>query len=244
MSPLKQITSYTVERSHLISSSSPAKSNLKMSNKRRLNFDDTDTERCLEAPATAPLVATSPSGSDPEVDLFDMDFSNMDFLGENFSISELLVDFDLGCEGSTLNAPMETVSGYVHCFTGSVSVNGKHKFIVFCSYSILNHRLSPEPGNGNLEPDQTMSEYTTTVNEVIKGKDMITQGGLYSGLLLIIKYAFTLSTHFLMLHLQEMKPTPLQQRSLTKCIPILSHGTFVLLFLHLMQSYSRFFMMC
>lgn len=123
ISPLKQITSYSVERSHLISSSSPVKSNLKMSNKRdhvkgRLNFDDTDTEMCLEAPATADLVSTSPSGSEPEVDLFDMDFSNLDFLGENFTLSELLVDFDLGCEGSTNhclsqapNAPIETVSG-------------------------------------------------------------------------------------------------------------------------------------
>ncbi|VVB05617.1 unnamed protein product [Arabis nemorensis] len=153
ISPLKQITSYSVERSHLVSSSSPVQSNLKISNRRdhvrgRLNFDDTDTEKCLEAPATAaPLVATSPSGSDPEVDLFDMDLFDMEFLGENFSISEMLVDFDLACEGSTLNAPIETPSG-----------------------------LSPELGNCILETDQTMSEYTT-MNEVIQGKDMSTQGG-------------------------------------------------------------------
>ncbi|XP_009103901.1 uncharacterized protein LOC103829962 [Brassica rapa] len=115
ISPLKQITSYTMERSQLISSSSssPVKSNLKMSNKRdhvkgRLNFDDTDTDMCLEAaPTTAYLASSSPSGSEPEVDLSDIDFS---ILAEDFSFSELLVDFDIGFEGSTHKTPIETVS--------------------------------------------------------------------------------------------------------------------------------------
>ncbi|KAG2251997.1 hypothetical protein Bca52824_082133 [Brassica carinata] len=113
ISPLKQITSYTMERSHLISSSSPVKSNLKMSNKRdhvkgRLNFDDTDTDMCLEAaPTTADLASSSPSGSEQEVDLSDIDFS---ILAEDFSFSELLVDFDIGFEGSTHRTPIGTVS--------------------------------------------------------------------------------------------------------------------------------------
>ncbi|RID54285.1 hypothetical protein BRARA_G01619 [Brassica rapa] len=113
ISPLKQITSYTMERSQLISSSSPVKSNLKMSNKRdnvkgRLNFDDTDTDMCLEAaPTTAYLASSSPSGSEPEIDLSDIDFS---ILAEDFSFSELLVDFDIGFEGSTHKTPIETVS--------------------------------------------------------------------------------------------------------------------------------------
>ncbi|CAN7051896.1 unnamed protein product, partial [Brassica rapa subsp. trilocularis] len=112
ISPLKQITSYTMERSQLISSS-PVKSNLKMSNKRdhvkgRLNFDDTDTDMCLEAaPTTADLASSSLSGSEPEVDLSDIDFS---ILAEDFSFSELLVDFDIGFEGSTHKTPIETVS--------------------------------------------------------------------------------------------------------------------------------------
>ncbi|CAA7046198.1 unnamed protein product [Microthlaspi erraticum] len=84
---------------------------------------------CLEAPAgTADLASTSPSQSEPEVDLSDIDFS---ILGEDFSFSELLVDFDLGFKGSTPNAPTETVSG-----------------------------SSPESGNGDIEHDQAMSEYT------------------------------------------------------------------------------------
>ncbi|CAN8254603.1 unnamed protein product [Cochlearia groenlandica] len=109
ISPLKQITSYSVERSHLISSSSPVKPNLRRDHVRgKLNFDDTDTERFLEPPVTADLASTSsPSGvSEPEVDLSDIDFS---ILGENFSFSELL--FDIGCEGSTPYTPTETNPG-------------------------------------------------------------------------------------------------------------------------------------
>ncbi|XP_023638316.1 uncharacterized protein LOC111830487 [Capsella rubella] len=159
ISPLKQITSYSVERSHLVSSSSPVKSTLKMSNKRdhvkgKLNFDDADTEMCLEAPTTEDLVSASPSGSEPEVDLFDMDFSNLDFLGENYTLSELLVDFDLGCGGSTnncllqaSNAPIETVP-----------------------WSSLGS------GGGNLESDQSFLEYTSTETEVTQEKDMNSQG--------------------------------------------------------------------
>uniref|UniRef100_A0A1J3JBH8 Uncharacterized protein n=1 Tax=Noccaea caerulescens TaxID=107243 RepID=A0A1J3JBH8_NOCCA len=101
ISPLKEITSYTVERSRLISSSSsPLKSSSKRDHvKGKLNFDDTDaTEMSLQAPAAGNLASSSPSVSDPEVDLSDIDFS---ILGEDFSFSELLVDFDLGCEGST-----------------------------------------------------------------------------------------------------------------------------------------------
>ncbi|KAG7560792.1 hypothetical protein ISN45_Aa05g022820 [Arabidopsis thaliana x Arabidopsis arenosa] len=159
ISPLKQITSYSVERSHLISSSSPVKSNLKMSNKRdhvkgKLNFDDTDTEMCLEAPASTDLVSTSPSGSEPEVDLFDMDFSNLDFLGENFTLSELLVDFDLGCEGSTNHCLSQTPNQTIETVSGS----------------------SPESGDTNLEFDQAFLEYTSTMTEVIQGKDMSSQG--------------------------------------------------------------------
>lgn len=80
ISPIKQITSYTMDMSHCISFSSPVKSNLKTSNKRdhvkgRLNFDDTDTWMCLEAaPATADWASTSPFGSDLEVDVSDIDF--------------------------------------------------------------------------------------------------------------------------------------------------------------------------
>ena len=112
-----------------------------MSNKRdnvkgRLNFDDTDTDMCLEAaPTTAYLASSSPSGSEPEIDLSDIDFS---ILAEDFSFSELLVDFDIGFEGSTHKTPIETVSWYVLCFVVSFSVNGYY-LLLFAHYPFLNH---------------------------------------------------------------------------------------------------------
>ncbi|XP_010553261.1 PREDICTED: uncharacterized protein LOC104823393 isoform X2 [Tarenaya hassleriana] len=146
VSPLKQITSYTVERSHVISSS-PAKSNKGGHAKGRLDFGDSSM--------ATDVVSTSPSGSEQETDFFDMDFPNLEILGENFSFSELLGDFDLGYEVAVdpclplpSNVPEETVSG-----------------------------SSPESGDGNLgPPDPVLSEYTSTVTEVIQGKDVNTQG--------------------------------------------------------------------
>ncbi|CAN6995614.1 unnamed protein product [Brassica rapa subsp. trilocularis] len=98
VSPHKQNPSYTVERSHMVSSFSPIKSNAKMSSKRdhvkgRLNFDDAEATMNLSPPASGDFVSTSSSGSEAEVDLFDIDF-----LSENFPFSEVLVDFDIACQ--------------------------------------------------------------------------------------------------------------------------------------------------
>ncbi|CAH8392630.1 unnamed protein product [Eruca vesicaria subsp. sativa] len=100
VSPHKQMTSYTMERNEMVSSVSPVQSNAMMSSKRdhvkgRLNFDDTEATMNLDAPpASGDLVSTSSSGSEPEVDLFDIDF-----LSDNFPFSEVLVDFDIACQG-------------------------------------------------------------------------------------------------------------------------------------------------
>lgn len=99
VSPHKQNPSYTVERSHMVSSFSPVKSNANMSSKRdhakgRLNFDDIDATTNLSPPASGDFVSTSSSGSEAEVDLFDIDF-----LSDNFPFSEVLVDFDIACQG-------------------------------------------------------------------------------------------------------------------------------------------------
>uniref|UniRef100_M4CLQ9 LisH domain-containing protein n=1 Tax=Brassica campestris TaxID=3711 RepID=M4CLQ9_BRACM len=74
-------------------------SNAKMSSKRdhvkgRLNFDDAEATMNLSPPASGDFVSTSSSGSEAEVDLFDIDF-----LSENFPFSEVLVDFDIACQG-------------------------------------------------------------------------------------------------------------------------------------------------
>lgn len=104
VSPHKHIGSYTVERSHMVSSFSPVKSSKRDHVKGRLNFDDTETEATMDfdAPPNGDhLVSASSSGSEAETDLFDIDFSNIDLLSENFPFSELLVDFDLDGEGMT-----------------------------------------------------------------------------------------------------------------------------------------------
>ncbi|CAA7052202.1 unnamed protein product [Microthlaspi erraticum] len=151
VSPHKQIGSYTVERSHMVSSFSPSKRNHV---KGRLNFDDTEATMHFDAPLNGDnLVSASSSGSEAETDLFDLDFSNIDLLSENFPFSELLFDFDLGCEGMT--DPCLPQSNF-HIETASGS--------------------SPESMSGNLVPDQVMSEYTSTVTEMIQGKDINTQG--------------------------------------------------------------------
>ncbi|KFK36696.1 hypothetical protein AALP_AA4G157300 [Arabis alpina] len=157
VSPLKQIGSYTVERSHMVSSFSPVKSSKRDHVKGRLNFDDTEATMQLDAsPATGDLGSSS-SSSGSETDLFDIDFSNIDLLSQNFSFSELLVDFDIGCEeiqdpslphSSNSNYHIENASG------GS----------------------SPESMHENQVPDQLVSEYTSTVTETIQGNDMNTQG--------------------------------------------------------------------
>ncbi|CAN8316978.1 unnamed protein product [Cochlearia groenlandica] len=159
VSPHKQIGSYTVERSHMVSSFSPVKSNLQMPNKRdhvkgRLNFDDAEATMNLDAPSTREVVSASSSGSEAEADLFDIDFSNIDLLSENFPFSELLVDFDLDCEG--MSDPCLPQSSNFHIETAQGS--------------------SPEPMNKNLVSDQVVSEYTSTVTEMIQGKDTNTQG--------------------------------------------------------------------
>ncbi|KAG7643495.1 hypothetical protein ISN44_As02g032990 [Arabidopsis suecica] len=181
VSPLKQIASYTVERSHTVSSFSPVKSNLKMSSKRdhvkgRLNFDDTEATMHLDAPATVDMVSTSSSGSEAEADLFDIDFSNIDLLSEDFSFSELLFDFDIGCEEMSNHSLPQPSNFHIETASGS----------------------SPESRNTNLEPDQVVSEYTSTVTEMIQGKDMNTQG---SDSMTTVK-------------------------SITKCLRILSPGNF------------------
>nr|VDD15286.1 unnamed protein product [Brassica rapa] len=156
VSPNKQIGSYTVERSRIVSSFSPVKSSKRDHVKGRLNFDDDDEEATMhsDAPASGDLVSSSyssgsGSGSEAEVDLFDIDFLN-----ENFPFSEVLGDFDLGCEGITDSCLPQPSDFHMETASGS----------------------SPGSVNENLVPDQVVSEYTSTVTEMIQEKDMNTQG--------------------------------------------------------------------
>ncbi|KAI9153694.1 hypothetical protein LWI28_015118 [Acer negundo] len=155
VSPYKQMAFYTVERNHCISSSSPVKANSKRPSKRdhvkgRLDFDGSDVAVNSDKPIVNEI---STSESEIEADIFDMDLPNLDAFGANFSFSELLVDFDLDCQGldyscqQPFGASMDNVSGSSH-----------------------------ESGDANLGVDQVLSEYSSTVTEVLSGKDMHAQG--------------------------------------------------------------------
>lgn len=123
VSPYKQMAFYTVERNHCISSSSPVKTSLKRLNKRdhvkgRLDFDGSDVAMNMDKPITNEI---STSESEKEADIFDMDLPSLDAFGPNFSFSELLVDFDLDCEGidypcqptSDACTSLDNISGYL-----------------------------------------------------------------------------------------------------------------------------------
>lgn len=154
VSPNKQIM-YAMERSHCISSSSPIKTNFKRQSKRdhvkgRLDFDGSDVATNSDKPIVDE-VSTPESGK--EVDIFDIDLPNLDAFGD-FSFTEMLDDLDLDCEGidytyhPSLGASMDTVSG----------------------------SSSHESVDGNVGANQVMSEYTSTVTEVLSEKGMNMNG--------------------------------------------------------------------
>lgn len=191
VSPYKQMTVYTMERNHCISSSSPLKTNLTRLSKRdhvkgRLDFDGSDEAVNSDTPIVNEI---STSDSDKEADIFDMDFPNLDALGPNFSFSELLVDLDLDCEGigrpsqPSLSASMNNDSGCVfflllHSEKFYISLlYSQHTKLHLTIYSVLHMcRTSHESGNANMGVDQIVSEYSSTVTEVVAGKDINAEG--------------------------------------------------------------------
>ncbi|OMO66520.1 hypothetical protein CCACVL1_21101 [Corchorus capsularis] len=118
--------------------------------KGRLDFDGSDATVNVDKSITN---ETSTSESELDADIFDLDLSNLDAFGANFSFSELLVDLDLGCEGiaylgqPTLDPSADALSGSSH-----------------------------ESGEGNVGAAQVMSEFSSTFTEVFSEKDMNAQG--------------------------------------------------------------------
>ncbi|KAB2046683.1 hypothetical protein ES319_D01G252400v1 [Gossypium barbadense] len=157
VSPLKQVTCYTIEMNHCISSCSPVKTCSKRVGKRdhvksRLDFDGTEVMENVHKPMTN---ETSTSESEMDADLFDLDLPNLDALGANFSFSELLVDLDLGCDGTNGYPCEPTLATSGDALSGS----------------------SHESGNGNMGANQVMSEFSSTFREVFSEKDMNVQCG-------------------------------------------------------------------
>ncbi|KDP21439.1 hypothetical protein JCGZ_21910 [Jatropha curcas] len=154
VSPCKHVA-YTMESNHYISSTAPAKTTFERLSKRenvkgRLDFDGSDVMTTFDNPIVEEI---STSESDKEGDIFDIDLPNLDALGGNFSLSELLVDLDLGFVG--LGCPCQPILG------GSAdTVSGS----------------SHESRDGNLGADRVTSESSSTLTEVISGKDVNIQG--------------------------------------------------------------------
>ncbi|XAR68873.1 hypothetical protein NMG60_11000277 [Bertholletia excelsa] len=151
VSPAKQLTYYSIERNHCISSS-PAKTNLKRLNKRdhvkgRLDFDGSDTPKNPDKPiADGISMPESDKG-----DSFDLDLPNLDNFCADFSLGDLFVDFDL--DGDFL--PQPDVDSSPNSDSGSPpeQLNVDH----FCA----NH---------------VYSELSSTVTEILSEKDVNLQG--------------------------------------------------------------------
>lgn len=148
LTPSKQIAYYSIERNHCIASSSPVRRPSKRDHvKGRLDFDGLDVPTNSDKPE-ADGVPTSISNID--MDLFDDDLPNFDSLGVDFSLSELLLDFDIDCEGINYPCAPSFGSSLDHPISGS----------------------SQEYGDGNLGANQVLSELSSTVTEVLSEKDM------------------------------------------------------------------------
>ncbi|XP_030449882.1 uncharacterized protein LOC115672252 isoform X2 [Syzygium oleosum] len=153
VSPYKQGGLYTIERSHCVSSTSPAKTDLKRLHRRehvkgRLDFDNPDVSTSLgKEQADNPLTSQSQS----DVDIFDIDFPNLEAFGVSFS--EFLVDFDFDYDGMTTSSQPTSDASPV-----TISES------------------SPESRGNNLGAHQCLSESPGTVTEILSENDMNLSG--------------------------------------------------------------------
>ncbi|KAM7526425.1 hypothetical protein LguiA_016327 [Lonicera macranthoides] len=155
VSPMKQVSYYSIERNHCISSSSPIKTNIGRQSKRdhvkgRLDFDGSDVAMSSGKPISCGI---SVSESEKEGEMFDLDLPNLDAFGADFSLSEFLLDFDFDgagigyCSQPATDSSPESLSGSPHT-CGDVDVGA----------------------------NQVLSELSSTVTEILSEKDMNTPG--------------------------------------------------------------------
>ncbi|XP_022971327.1 uncharacterized protein LOC111470082 [Cucurbita maxima] len=154
ISPYKQVAYYSVERNHSILSPSPVKTNAKRLGKRdhvkgRLDFDVSDVPMSSDKGIENEIYVTE---SEKQLDIFDIDLPCLDVFGEDFSFNEMLADWDMDCEVTgcssvpTLGASTDTLSG------------------------------SHESMDCYVETNQMMSEYSSTVTQILSGKETNTEG--------------------------------------------------------------------
>ncbi|KAI3819063.1 hypothetical protein L1987_12885 [Smallanthus sonchifolius] len=113
VSPMKQVSYYSIERNHCITS--PMKPSSKRFTTRdhvkgRLDFDGSEPVTVNSEMLTSDENTESPS----EDDAFDFDLPNLDCLGADFNLTDLLGDFDLDanyfCQPDNGSSP-ESLSG-------------------------------------------------------------------------------------------------------------------------------------
>ncbi|XP_052177063.1 uncharacterized protein LOC127791242 [Diospyros lotus] len=148
VSPVKQLTYYSIERNQCVSS--PLKTSLKRVTKRdhvkgRLDFDGSDAPENSGKSIPNDLLVSEP---DRNEDIFDLDLPSLDAFGMDFSLGDLLVDFDL--EGGFACLPANDSSPNSH--SGS----------------------SQEPFD--LSDNQVVSELSSTVTEILSEKRSNTEG--------------------------------------------------------------------
>ncbi|XP_022857066.1 uncharacterized protein LOC111378124 isoform X2 [Olea europaea var. sylvestris] len=160
VSPAKQIAYYRIEKNHCISTYSPVKANSTRSNKDhaakgRLDFGSSDMPIIAENQTPD---GTSTSESDREGNILDLDFPNLDALGLDFNLSELLVDFDLGGEGLDFSSQQATN------YTPDSSSGSPHT----SEYQVMSHFLSTTKGILPEEANLSGPDSVTTLKSVTK----------------------------------------------------------------------------
>ncbi|KAL1825606.1 hypothetical protein ACET3Z_012384 [Daucus carota] len=154
VSPSKQIT-YSVERNCRISSSSPIKTDIRRANTRdhvkgRLDFDGSEAAPSIDKPISWEVSASEIRN---EVDNLDFDFPDLDALGPDFNFSELMSE--LGLDGEDMNGSFQPV---MNSSSGSLSGSAN------------------TPEDGSAGGNQVISEFSSTVTEVLSEKNMNVQG--------------------------------------------------------------------
>ncbi|PWA36558.1 hypothetical protein CTI12_AA598580 [Artemisia annua] len=175
VSPMKQVSYYSIERNHCISSPmKPTTSKRFSTAKGRLDFDGSEMTASdvptSDVPASdvptsdIPTSDENTTGSPSEDDAFDFDLPNLDCLAD-FNLTELLGDFDDGeglnyfCQTDNGSSP-ETLSGSPDTVADG-SIIGDHELISGMSSTVTEIR-SEQDMNAPAGPNSVTSMRSVT----------------------------------------------------------------------------------
>ncbi|MFS8013878.1 hypothetical protein Hanom_Chr15g01338171 [Helianthus anomalus] len=157
VSPMKQVSVYSIERNHCITS--PLKTSSKRFStsrdhvKGRLDFDTSET-------VAEPLTSDGNTESPSEEDTFDFDLPNLDCLGADFNLTDLLGDFDLDfCEPDNGSSP--------ECLSGSPDTTvddstGGHELLSGMSSMVTEIRSEQDMNTAGAGPNSVTSVKSVT----------------------------------------------------------------------------------